>query len=144
MPTVYRAMLADGDKPRVGTDGKTLGVRVPPNPRVDLPVDPDGSVHPQTGGMSVSPAWRQLPFFLIPRRLRANGAAGATGRNDLICWRLGEGPFDAGELTPDLSLRPDPQRPTAHGFVEPGQAMSVSDYQQGLAATREQWVQDEA
>ena len=71
MPLIYRAIFADADgKPLAGTSGKTLGVRLPPDPSADIPVQKDGTVLPQTGGMSVAPVRRDLPYFLIPRRLQ--------------------------------------------------------------------------
>lgn len=38
MPLIYRAMLKDGDKPRVGSKKNMLGVRVPPDKPFDIPV----------------------------------------------------------------------------------------------------------
>src|SRR6266513_2698101 len=98
MPLVYRSMLADGDKPLVGNTAKTLGVRVPPAPNPDLPVNADGTVNPRTGGMSVVSHWRHLQVWRIPRRLSTRflgdkGVHGASGSNALVCWRMGEGPF---------------------------------------------------
>lgn len=50
--TIYRCMRPDPDGlPRLGASLSTLGVR----PGKDIPVLPDGSVAPKTGGMSVTP-----------------------------------------------------------------------------------------
>lgn len=70
MPQIDRAMTREGNKPKLGSTARTLGVRVPPACFHDIPVDPDGTVAPRTGGMSVAPAWRALPLHRIPRRLR--------------------------------------------------------------------------
>lgn len=143
MPLVYRSMLADRGKPRVGATAKTLGVRVAPDPKPDIPVDTAGLVWPGTGGMSVAPNWRSLPGHRIPARL-VDKHPSATGKNSLYCWRLGAGDFLAGPVAPDLTFRPDPNTPAQHGLVEPAQEMSLADYQAALAATRDHWVVDEA
>jgi hypothetical protein len=65
MPKIYRTMLADGGKPKVGSASKLLGVRFAPNPRADIPVDEHGNVHPETGGMSVAPERRSGGSCLI-------------------------------------------------------------------------------
>src|SRR4051794_34156891 len=130
MPLMYRAMLPDGSKPQVGPRATTLGVRTVPDETPDLPVD-DGAVRPGTGGMSVAPAWQKLPAHRIPRRL-AHMAPGAKGNNSLRCWRIGEGPFEAGRVAPCLALRPDPERPEEHGFVEPHEVMSFERYNEAL------------
>ena len=140
MPLVYRAMRADprdSSKPEVAASGRALGVRP-----TDIPIDGNGDVAPGTGGMSVSPTWRDLPGFRIPRRLRplCNKAAGP---NDNYCWMMGDGPFQAAAVTSNLDLRPDPRR-GSHGFVEPARTMSHGDYEEALADTRNQWTIDEA
>jgi hypothetical protein len=139
MPVIYRSMLMDGDRPRTGCTAITLGVRVPPDDNADILVQPDGTVVPDTGGMSVAPSWRTLPIFRISRRLR-DKIEGATGRQDVYCWRMGNGPFLAGTLASGLVLKPDS---AAHGTVEPEKAMPLHHYQAKLAETRDQWVIDE-
>jgi hypothetical protein len=136
MPVIYRSMLRDGDQPQVGYSAKTLGVRVPPDAKPDLPVEADGSVRPNTGGMSVAPAWRLLPRWRISRRLREK-VEGAAGGLDVFCWRMGTGPFVAEPVAAGLQLRPDSE---SHGTVEPDRPMPLSEYQAALARTREQWV----
>ena len=142
MPVVYRAMLADGVRPRVGPSALALGVRLPPDEHADIAVGAEGMVEPRTGGMSVAPAWRRLPLHRIPRRLRARFPR-AAGRNDLFLWRMGDGQFSEGPLTDRLFFRPDPEKPNTHGFVEPGATMPAGEYQEALAATRDWWVIDE-
>jgi hypothetical protein len=139
MPKICRSMVEDVGKPMVGPEGRMLGVRVAPNPQPDIPVDPNGNVQPNSGGMSVAPEW---PYFLVPRRLRAI-RSDARGRNDLVCWSMSEGPFERGDISDGLLLRPDPDNPSKHGFVEPAREMSIDEFQECLAQTRDQWVRDE-
>jgi hypothetical protein len=143
MPLIYRSMLADGDKPMVGSTARTLGVRVAPDPKPDISVDPNGLVQPRTGGMSVAPEWRLLPGHRVPKRLRPKFPR-ATGSDNLFCWRMGEGSFTADQLTADLHFRPDPTAADRHGIVEPLQPMTVTQYQAALAATAPLWTIDEA
>ncbi len=135
MPLIYRVMARDGEYPMVGDTSNRLGVR----PEVDIPVDHQGEVAPQTGGMSVAPEWRVLPFFLIPKRLRSLVPA-AHGSNMNHCWKMGARPFTLGVVGKGLVLRPD--RAT-HGVVEPAESMSLADFQAALAGTREQWTDGE-
>jgi hypothetical protein len=116
-----------------------VGVRVPPAARPDIIPDAAGLVTPGMGGMSVSPNWRDLPYWLILARL-SHLIFGATGRNDAACFRMGNGPFTSGPVAADLELRVD--GPT-HGLIEPAAVMTVADYQRALAATRDQWIVDE-
>jgi hypothetical protein len=134
MPLIYRAMLRDGEYPKIGPTAKTLGVRIP-----DDIAEQGQFVFPGTGGMSVAPTWRALPMYRVPRRLK-HLAAKAAGSNNYECWKMGVGPFEAGAVADGLSLRPD--RPD-HGLVEPSAAMPSEEYQKSLAATREQWRVDE-
>ncbi len=131
-----RANADDPSTPEVAATGRALGVRAS-----DIPVDQNGDVSPQTGGMSVSPTWRDLPGFRIPMRLRplCNKAAGP---DDNYCWRMGDGPFQAGSVTRDLDLRPDAKN-ALHGIVEPSRAMTKAQYDQALTDTQSQWEIDE-
>jgi hypothetical protein len=142
MPLVYRAMLADGDRPQVGSSALALGVRLPPDEHADIDIGADGLVEPRTGGMSVAPAWRLLPVHRIPRRLRVRFPR-AAGKNQLSLWQMGEGPFTEGPFSDRLHFRPDPEKPDKHGFVEPEVKMSAGEYQAALAMTQDQWVIDE-
>jgi len=142
MPLVYRAMLADGDRPQVGAAALALGVRVPPDEHADIAVGAEGLVEPRTSGMSVAPAWRLLPVHRIPRRFRARFPR-AAGKNALFLWRMGHGPFTDGPIADRLLFRPDPEKPNEHGFVEPVTTMPAGDYRAALAATRDQWAIDE-
>jgi hypothetical protein len=137
MPRVYRVMKRGDGKPALGASATTLGVR----PSTDITPDASGYVHPNSGGMSVSPSLRALPVFLLPRRLQAL-VPGAAGSNSHSVWRMGEGPFVAGAIAERLQLRPDPQN-SSHGFVEPGGGMSLTEYQLALHATQDDWLIDE-
>jgi hypothetical protein len=145
MPLIYRSMLIEGGKPKVGAEARCLGVRVPPDHHADIPVDTDGNVAPATGGMSVAPSLEVLGRvpFLVSRRLRHRFPR-ARGVDDLVCWRLGEGTFAGGSVGPGLILRPDPANSRLHGFVEPEVQMPLAQYQQALAATRDAWQCGEA
>lgn len=139
MPRIYRAMYHDGAKPVPGATKYQLGVRVPPDSPADVTPDAEGYVDPGAG-MSVAPAWRKLPAFLIPERLK-DKVPKARGDDDLRVWRHGEGPFADGSINAQLAL----SRTTAkHGEVEPAHRTLLGDYQAALAATQNDWEWDEA
>src|SRR5947208_1283378 len=102
MPLVFRSMYRGSAGPMVGSDSNQLGVRIPPHPAADVNPDKDGNVFPGKG-MSVAPQWRMLPMHLIPRRL-SDKVPKARGREDLFCWRMGEGAFTEESIEPDLAL----------------------------------------
>jgi hypothetical protein len=140
MPLVFRSMLGDGDKPKVGSDDNHLGVRVKPHRRPDLPVK-DNAVSPGTGGMSVNPSLDELVKrpHLVPRRLKKR-FPGARAVDAMVLWRLGDGPFDSSAIADGLVLRPDKKVPCTHGVVEPAKSMLLRDYQDLLAATGDSWM----
>jgi hypothetical protein len=140
MPLVYRAMLRDGDKPKIGPTKKTLGVKAGNDPHDDIAPDANGNVWPGTGGMSVVPNWRDLPAHRIPERLQRI-CPKARGKNDYGCWRMGDGPFENGDVAPQLVLVVD--KPS-HGTIQPAVSMPLADYEAVLAATQDQWVIDES
>ena len=135
MALIYRVMEQEGDYPMIGDTSNRLGVR----PGTDLPVDGNGKVRPGTGGMSVAPDLRSLPYFLIPKRLRSL-VPKARGSNARRCWKTGEGPFEPGNVAKGLTLRPDSPN---HGVVEPDESTSLAAFQVALAAMREFWVDGE-
>jgi len=53
---------------------------------------------------------------------------------------MGSGPFTAEQVAKGLLLRPDSG---THGAVEPDRHVALSEYEDALAATRDQWVIDE-
>jgi hypothetical protein len=136
MPLVFRAMKRDEDGlPTVERSASGLGVR----PGTDVDVDARGNAAVNGKGMSVSPAWRAMSIFRIPKRKR-DTVPGARGSNNTFCFRFGEGPFQAGEFAAGLDLVPD--SPT-HGCVTPAQLVPLAQYENDLAATRTDWQFDE-
>jgi hypothetical protein len=130
----------DDDKPVVEATGKGLGVRGEPvNEQTDVDLDPQGRVLLNRKGMSVAPQWRDLPFFLISKRLR-DKVPSARGNSNLYCFTMGDGPFEEGALSQELTLIVD--RAT-HGVVTPQTLVSLNDFQSHLADTRDDWWIDE-
>ncbi len=117
MPKIYRAMRrADDGKPSVDASGKGLGVRGDAvNGIVDVDVNEEGNVVMNGKGMSVAPAWRDLPIFLISNRLR-DKVPGARGAAGLHCFTFGTGPFADGPVAEGLDLKVDSPK---HGLVVP-------------------------
>src|SRR5437867_13116235 len=113
MPLIYRSMLREGEKPKVGGTATMLGVRVRPSKDADILVADDGTVVPNTGGMSVAPAWRSLPRHRISKRLR-DKIEGATGPQNAFCWRMGSGAFVTAPVASGLVLSPESE---THGTV---------------------------
>lgn len=136
MSGVYRSMFADGRKPLVGDGSKMLGVRGNGH---DIPISAEDMVLPNTGGLSIAPEWRDLPYFLIPRRLQ-DSVPEARGNNKLTCFRLSDLPFKAAEITDKLALRPDTAK---HGTIEPRHEMKLDVLQSALSDTRNLWEIDE-
>jgi hypothetical protein len=125
-------MKREGDFPLVDASANGLGVR----PNDDIPVDQSGNVQSNTGGMSVVPDGRSLPAHRIPKRLKSKFPR-ATGINALFCWRLGDGPFVDSVVNETLVLKLDR---ADHGTVQPSLRCALSEFQQSLAETREQWI----
>ena len=98
IPRVYRAMkrvVAD-DLPEVGTaNSSQLGAR----PGPDVSVDAAKDVVLDGKGMSVAPAWRDLDYTRIPRRLHQK-FPGAAGSNSSACFAHGPVPFKRVRSTP--------------------------------------------
>lgn len=128
-------MKADGDKPRIGNSASSLGVRVG---RDTFP-DQDGNVGPDSGGMSVAPTLESLPPMFVPRRLESQVPA-ADGPKNVVCWVMGEGPFEDGPVTEDLILKVD--GPT-HGELLAARLMTLKDYQTSIARTQGVWTNGE-
>lgn len=141
-PKVYRAMKRDpvDNLPLVGFAGSSeLGAR----PGIDITSDAAGNVVLDGRGMSVAPAWRDLDFTRIPRRLR-HLVPGAAGANSTSCFTLGSGPFQRAGLAAGLELIPDQgAAPVRHGVVAPVGVVQLHQYQTDLANTRADWQIDE-
>lgn len=127
---IYRAMrqAADGG-PEVGRGSRFLGVRPGTGYATDIPVDPEGHVHPCSGGLSVAPGDpAQLPDQRRPREM------GGRGKDPV--WSL-----NTRALPPGLTYRDDNCRdPGQHGFIEPQQVMPFDEFEELIAATRAGWT----
>lgn len=131
MPLVFRAMKQDADGlPTVAPAASALGVRS----GIDIDVDQQGYAVVNHKGMSVSPSWREISIFRIPKRL------GGQGSNSTYCFKMGIGPFLQGAMALGLELVPD--NPT-HGVVRPEKPAPLHEYEADLAATRADWQIDE-
>lgn len=123
--TLFRGMQeTPGSEPAIGPSARTLGAR----PQLDIPVDPSGSVHPGTGGMSVAP---DTPSNL-PRHRRPP-EHGGTGKDPL--WSIQER-----NLGVHLRYVADAIPVPTHGVIEPTVPMPFVAYQQALAETAPYWV----
>ena len=121
---LFRGMREDVDGlPLVVESARGLGARNP----IDIESDTEELVRPGAGGMSVSP---DSPANL-PRHRRPP-SWGGTGLDDV--WAI-----SASELGERLVYRPDPDKPQAHGFIEPVDAMTFGEYRTALAGTRPRW-----
>lgn len=121
---IYRAMKeADDGSPETGRSARTLGVRVEGR-HADLPLDPQGFVEPNTGGMSVVPDDPlNLPKHRRPRSL------GGEGRDPVFA-------IDVVILPNALSVRMDT---STHALVEPRIRCHYSKYEKALYSTRKAW-----
>jgi hypothetical protein len=126
-------MVADeGRKPCLGASASTLGIRFhdPTNPtRVhDIRADADGLVHPDTGGLSVTPDDPEKMYY----RHRPV-ALGGLSRHQLFS-------LEPDRLGPKLRYRPDPDNPDGHGFIEPATSMPASEYELAIKELRDAWT----
>ncbi len=129
MPRMFRSMRKDADGfPIVGQSTSALGVR----PGVDI----QGNAVPNDKGMSVSPSWRTMSVFFIPKRL----GHGGRGSNNRYCFRRGSRPFQQTKFGNGLEFVPDSD---SHGVVRPAELMPFAQFEENLAATRSDWVIDE-
>ena len=132
-------MKRDGEWPLVEGGAQALGVRTGTTLAADIAVDDLGDVHPGTGGMSVNAAWRTLPYWRIPRRLK-HLLPEARGNDQLVCWRHGQGDFESATVAEGLNLRVDR---FPHGLVEPSRIVPLHVFEAALGATRTMWTVDE-
>ena len=124
MTRLFRGMKEDArGGPEIGESARTLGIR----PGIDVPsTTPGGLVQPAQGGLSVSPGTpMNLPSHRRPPPL------GGVGRDPV--WGLA-----AEDLGLDLDYHPDPDQ-ISHGFVAPVRPMTLGEYQNALARTRDHW-----
>ena len=131
MPKVFRAMKRDDDGlPTVGASASALGVRI----GADIDLDQQGNAIVNDKGMSVSPSWRVISIFRIPKRL------GGQGSNNTYCFTHGDGPFQQSAFAAGLELLPDH---ATHDVIRPTQLVSLTQYEADLAATRADWQVEE-
>ncbi|RYF69384.1 MAG: hypothetical protein EOO39_17645, partial [Cytophagaceae bacterium] len=116
---LFRGMTDINGIPKVGGSARELGAR----PGVDIPIDANGNVHPNTGGISVSPSPNDLPSHRKPPGF------GGTGKDPV--WKI-----NTNDLGGDLKHIPD--KP-GHGTIQPSRTMSFDDYQKALADTQKKW-----
>ena len=126
----FRAMMPEPaiGSPKVGRSARQLGVRVPPQFPPDVNPNGDGCVHPAAGGMSVAPqtVWN-LPNHRRPRSM----GRGSSGPSDDCVFVI-----EKNAISEPLLVRHD--KPI-HALVEPAVIMSLSQYEERLAATRVHW-----
>jgi hypothetical protein len=114
----------EGDLPKPGWSARTLGARC----NIDIHINEDGFVEPETDGMSVSPPPPEnLPHIRRPPEF------GGTGKDPV--WEL-----DTDQLPEELIYRPDPGDPDRHGFIEPSRQMTFEEYQRAIHGTRSLWT----
>ncbi len=130
---VYRAMREDKKnkgKPEVGNSANSLGVRTC-GPHKDISII-KGVVHPNTGGMSVTPndpsklPPHRLPSKLLPRSKKKRGSKS----NSVFS-------FQVDKLNPPLALcgcRSD------HALVGPLDCCVFSEFEQALYDTQNLWT----
>jgi hypothetical protein len=146
MTRAYRSMKSESNavRPVLGDSSSKLGIRP-----VDLQ-ERDGNAHPGEGGMSVVSSIagfrrrivkKKFSPEMLPVRMSDSGKIpGASGRNSLHVFRIGDGDFEAGSLNEVLLLQPDNDD---HGTVQPAHVMPYNDYRQAIIDTRDQWVSGE-
>jgi hypothetical protein len=123
MSKFFRAMKSDNNNfPQLGQSARELGVR----PNKDIPIDAQGYVHPQTGGMSVTvdnvmylPAHRRPPNF--------NG----TGKDPV---------FSINKEQLPKTLKARQQGSLHHHLIEPSDIYTFTQYESNLYSTRPNWV----
>lgn len=130
-------MVPDEDGlPMIGTTGRYLGARRCGRVKDFEEINPDGTVDPGKGGMSVNPP---PPTNIAPsRRLPKYGKDedGKIGYGKDPVFEL-----DTDDLPDKLRYRPDPDPKEAerHGFIEPSYRMPFEEYLQTVHETRTLW-----
>lgn len=126
--SIYRAMVEDEGRPKLGSTATTLGVRK----GKDIEVDSDGDVHPPDfskggkNGVSCSPTIEQLPPFALP--LRHGGSHKKTE-----VWKI-----KIEDLGADLIAQQDGPN---HVSIGPSQTMTFEEFEQAIQATAGAWQQ---
>ena len=119
--TLYRVMKTDADgKPLVGTKSYMLGVR---------PTDPNNT----------DPKRRFDVGAVSATDVVSSGEGLSTSVDpSVLKVRTGEALFAIAEDDLGADLRKNPDNPP-HCLIEPANPMTLEDYQQALAGTRDAW-----
>lgn len=137
MPTIVRPMLHVDGKPEVGDKANCLGVR----PGYDVKEE-NGLVKLDKGGMSVNDRLESIPGFLRAKT-EDTGFNGADGPKKLRLFTHGSGAFVEEAVSDALFLHYKEDRSgnpiCTAGNVAPSSQMTLAEYQEALAATRDDW-----
>ena len=118
---LYRAMRIDGETPEVAPN--QLGVRTE-GEHADITPDADGTVWPDTGGMSVTPDDPEdLPYHRRPVSLE--------GSCRWPVWVI-----SSSDIVSPLVVQPQEE---THWFIEPSHPMAVAQYTSALVGTAPLW-----
>lgn len=123
---LFRGMMADGNKPKIQSSARALGVRVGD----DIELEPDNIVamikQGKPAGMSVAPDTpTNLPEHRRPSYF------GGKGKDPV--WRISDD-----QLGSELAYRQDSSR---HGVVAPAlEGMRLTEYEDAIASTQDLWV----
>lgn len=138
---LYRSMKkADDGLPVVESSAKGLGVRAGQPKHNDVTVTEHGAVTAKGEGMSVASEWRKLKPWQVPCRLREK-CEGAAGPDHLACFRLGDYRFAEQDLNANLAVRIDG---VTHALICARKQMPLREFEEALAATRNDWTIDES
>lgn len=111
--------------PTLGRDFSMLGVRIAGDDP-DIRVLDDGTVMPESGGMSAFINPRKMPKSLRPRTLLEK-----PGESPFPCFSIAET-----TLPETLTFRKDKD---FHGLVEPRKQYKLEEYEAALHGTRSEW-----
>jgi hypothetical protein len=124
---IFRAMIEDKGRPRLGGTALTLGIR----PGHDIELDANATVQRPTfqpgakNGLSCAPSVAMLPPFALPVRFG--------GRNKKTeVWKI-----QTPSLGPELEAHRDGSR---HISVGPSKTMPLADYVSAIEKTATHWV----
>lgn len=139
-------MKEDEGKPATGNGPAVLGIR-----SKDIGLDEDASaatqIEPDSGGMSVAGCLWTLMATLLPQKFEKidpERFRGARANKNQKVWVRGSALYEDSAVTDNLNLRiADRSEPPGHGSIEPNRPMSLGEYREAVAATRDEWFEDE-